>query len=273
MEVVMSNPVIFKELPATFPEKDRYQKPSFLSALVFHAVLIVALVFIPVMFPQHIDPWVTTLLVAPLPPPPAPAPPAPAPVDAAASKPVEPKIVKVVQVDPGAIVSPIVIPKDITIVVDDPIAATSGVVGGVPGGVPGGVVGGIFGGILAANAKPTEVIPPPPPPPPPATPEALRRQPIRVGGMVQEPKIVKLVPPVYPVLAQKARVSGTVVLEAVLTADGSVDEIRVISGHPLLINAAIECVKQWKYEPSYLNGEPVAVILTARVSFYQKITL
>src|SRR5262245_46147533 len=119
MEVDMSNPVIFKELPATFPEKDKYQKPSFLSSLVFHVLLIVAVVFIPLLFPQHIEPWVTTLLVAPLPPPP---PPPPAPVEVVATKPAELKIIKVVHVDPGAIVSPVVIPKDITIIVDDPIA-------------------------------------------------------------------------------------------------------------------------------------------------------
>jgi protein TonB len=62
-------------------------------------------------------------------------------------------------------------------------------------------------------------------------------------------------------------VSGTVTLEATLTADGSVNEIRVISGHPLLVEAAVECVKQWRYEPTMLNGTPVAVILTAKVNF------
>src|SRR5262245_22243111 len=114
----MSNPVIFKELPATFPEKDKYQKPSFLSSVVFHALLIIALLFIPLLFPQHIEPWVTTLLVAPLPPPP---PPPAAPVAVVATEPPEPRIIKVLQVDPGAIVAPVVIPKDIAIVVDDPI--------------------------------------------------------------------------------------------------------------------------------------------------------
>ena len=60
---------------------------------------------------------------------------------------------------------------------------------------------------------------------------------------------------------------GTVVLEATLTAQGTVDEIRVISGHPLLVQAAIDCVRQWIYEPTYLNGDPVPVILTAKVHF------
>ena len=61
--------------------------------------------------------------------------------------------------------------------------------------------------------------------------------------------------------------SGTVVLEATLTAQGTVEEIRVISGHPLLVEAAIECVKKWQYEPTYLNGDAVPVILTAKVHF------
>jgi protein TonB len=149
----------------------------------------------------------------------------------------------------------------------------TGVLGGVPGGVPGGITGGILGGFLAANNRALEVADPPPPPPlPPAPPASLRTAPIRIGGDVREPQVVRLVAPVYPQLAQTARVSGTVVLEATLTVDGTVDEIRVISGHPLLIDAAIACVKQWQYEPTYLNGSPVAVILTAKVTFARKIT-
>jgi protein TonB len=90
---------------------------------------------------------------------------------------------------------------------------------------------------------------------------------VRVGGDIREPKVIQLVPPVYPKLAIKARVRGTVVLEAILTAEGAVAEIKVISGNPLLTQAAVDCVKQWRYEPTYLNGEPVPVILTARVNF------
>jgi protein TonB len=85
--------------------------------------------------------------------------------------------------------------------------------------------------------------------------------------LVKEPKVVKMVPPVYPALASRARVSGTVILEATLTSQGTVEEIRVISGHPLLVQAAIDCVKQWQYEPTNLNGVPVAIILTAKVHF------
>jgi protein TonB len=78
---------------------------------------------------------------------------------------------------------------------------------------------------------------------------------------------LKLVPPIFPRLARQARVSGTVVLEAIVTAEGKVADIKVISGHPLLLQAAIDCVKQWEYEPTQLNGVPTPVILTAKVHF------
>ena len=86
---------------------------------------------------------------------------------------------------------------------------------------------------------------------------------------MKEPKPVKMVPPLYPQVASRAHVHGIVVLEATLTTDGSVSDIRVISGHPLLTDAAIQCVKQWRYEPTLLNGAPIAVILTAKVRFEQ----
>jgi protein TonB len=85
--------------------------------------------------------------------------------------------------------------------------------------------------------------------------------------MVREPQVAKLVPPVYPKLARQARVAGTVVLEAIVTAEGKVAEIKVVSGHPLLVQAAIDCVKQWEYEPTLLNGVPTPIILTAKVHF------
>jgi protein TonB len=265
----MSNPVIFRELPATFPEKDKYQNPSLASSVVFHALLVAALVFIPLMFSPQSEPWMTTFLVAPLPPPPA-APLAPVEL-VAAPKPAAPKMVVETPLQPDALISPLVVPREIARIVDLPTEPV-GVIGGVPGGVPGGVASGVLGGILAANARESEIAVPPPPPPPPILAPSPPKEPIRVGGIVREPQIIKLVPPVYPILAQKARVSGKVVLEATLTVDGTVEEIRVISGHVLLVQAAIDCVKQWRYEPTYLNGEPVAVILTAIVTFHQRMT-
>jgi protein TonB len=267
----MSEPVIFKDLPATFPEKDRYKRPSVISSVIFHVVLIAVLILIPLLLPETISQRELLItLAAPPPPPPAAPPPPPVPVAVA----VAPRAVKppVQPVAPGALVMPTVIPKDVAKIIEEPIVPLTGVIGGVPGGVPGGVAGGILGNILSANSN-AAVLPAPPPPPPPPPPRVVApAEPVRVGGVVKEPRVVKLVPPLYPPLASRARVTGTVILEAILTEDGTVDQIRVISGHPLLIDAAINCVKQWRYEPTLLNGIPVRVVLTAKVHFDKPIS-
>jgi periplasmic protein TonB len=119
----------------------------------------------------------------------------------------------------------------------------------VPGGVPGGVLGGVVGGI-----------PGPPPPPPPV-------EPVRVGGNIQEPKKTRHVNPTYPQIAQQARVSGIVIIEATIGTNGRVQEARVLRSIPLLDNAAIDAVRQWEFTPTLLNGEPVPVIMTVTVNF------
>ena len=263
----MPEPVIFKDLPATFPEKDKYKKPSVIGSIVFHGLLVFVVIIVPLLMPQTIpERELIVTLVSPIGPPPPPPPPPP-PVESpviTAPKAVQPQVRSVA---PDALIAPVALPKEVVKIVEEPIVPAVGVIGGVPGGMPGGVLGGI----LAANAAPPPVLaPPPPPPPPPPTPPpqvAAPPAPIRIGGVVKEPQVIKMVPPMYPPLASRARVSGLVVLEATLTAQGSVEQIRVISGHPLLIDAAVECVKQWQYEPTYLNGTPVPVILTAKVHF------
>lgn len=267
---VVSDAIIFKDLPATFPEKDKYKKPSVISSVVFHALLIVTVVIIPLLLPQSVaDRELLITLVSPIGPPPPPPPPPPVALPAVAvPRTVEPKVRLAT---PEALVAPTAVPREIAKIIETPIEAPVGVIGGVPGGVPGGYVGGVLGGILASNAagnaaELAPVAPPPPPPPPPPKPMAPAR-PVRVGGMVQEPRVLSMVPPVYPKLASTARVSGTVVLEATLTEQGTVEEIKVISGHPLLVEAAIAALKQWRYEPTFLNGIPVSVILTAKLHF------
>jgi periplasmic protein TonB len=126
-----------------------------------------------------------------------------------------------------------------------------GVPGGVEGGVPGGVVGGVVGGLPSA--------PPPPPPPP--------QQPVRVGGAIKQPTKLKDVRPVYPPIAQSARVSGVVIIEATIGADGRVKDAKVLRSIPLLDQAALDAVKQWQFTPTLLNGVPVPVIMTVTVNF------
>ncbi len=264
----MSEPVIiFRDLPATFPEKDKFKKPSVLGSVVFHGLLIVMVVIVPLLLPQSISQRELLItLVSPIGPPPPPPPP-PVEMPQAAIPKVVPQQVRPASAD--VLTVPTAIPREVARIIDEPITPAAGVIGGVPGGVPGGAMGGVLGSILSANnlAVALPAPPPPPPPPPPAPKITAPLQPVRVGGNVREPRPVKMVPPLYPALASKARVSGIVVLEATLTVQGTVEQIRVISGHPLLVEAAIEAVKQWQYEPTLLNGTPVAVILTAKVHF------
>jgi protein TonB len=90
---------------------------------------------------------------------------------------------------------------------------------------------------------------------------------VRIGGNVREPVKVRHVDPTYPPLALAARVEGAVVLECVITTEGEVSEIAVVSGHVLLNDAAIAAVSRWRYRPTLLNGERVSVILTVTVRF------
>jgi protein TonB len=158
----------------------------------------------------------------------------------------------------GELTAPRAIPKQVTMVKEEampPDVAMGGVAGGVPGGVEGGSDGGVMGGILGDTG-------PAAPPPPKATPTR-----IRLGGNVQQAKLVSQPMPVYPPLARQARIQGNVVLHAIISKDGRVEQLSVISGHPLLIQAALDAVRQWRYQPTLLNGDPVEVDTTITVTF------
>jgi protein TonB len=144
-----------------------------------------------------------------------------------------------------------------------PSSAVAGVVGGMSGGVAGGAVGGVLGGIIGAVPSAA----PPPPPPPPAAKKEAPPQRIKVGGNVQSAMIIRKTPPVYPQLAKSARVSGVVHLAAVISKDGTIQELHSLGGPALLIQAAMDAVKTWVYKPTMLNGEPVQVETTIDVNF------
>jgi len=132
------------------------------------------------------------------------------------------------------------------------------VMGGVPGGGPGGVLGGILGaGISAA----------PPPPPVKEAPKPVTPQRIRVGGNVQQANLIRKVQPVYPPLAKQARIQGTVRFTAIIGKDGTIQNLQLVTGHPLLVEAARQAVSQWQYKPTLLNGEPVEVVTQIDVNF------
>jgi TonB family protein len=144
--------------------------------------------------------------------------------------------------------TPTSIPKEIPPPVDEPpVVGVSGGVGGSLGGIARGLLGGA----------------PPPPPPP----RSKKVEPVRVGGQVQESKIIRRVPPIYPELARRAGVEAVVILEVIVDEEGNVTNVRVLRSHPLLEQAAIDAVKQWKYSPTLVNGEPVPVVATVMVEF------
>jgi periplasmic protein TonB len=128
-------------------------------------------------------------------------------------------------------------------------------------GVPNGL-GGAPDGVLNAILMPGSVPPPPAPKPKPAPVKRLV-----LGGMVEAAKAIYRPDPVYPNLAITARVQGTVRLRAVIGRDGTVQELRVLSGNPLLINSARDTVAKWRYQPTLLNGEPVEVETEIDVNF------
>ncbi len=113
------------------------------------------------------------------------------------------------------------------------------------------------------SADSAAAVPPSAPPPPPkATPSR-----IKLGGQVQAAKIVAQPQPLYPALARQARIQGNVVLHAIIDKDGRVGQLEVVSGHPLLVQSALDAVKQWRYQPTQLNGDPVEVDTTITVTF------
>ena len=221
----------------------------FISTMV-QMLLLGVMVLVPLIYTEALPKaMLTTFLVAP-PPPPPPPPPAAAPVQ----KVIRP-MAKLMQ--SGKLQAPTSIPKQVTMLKEEemPPDMGVGVVGGVPGGIPGGQSGGVLGGIIGGVVSSL-------PPPPKAAPARIRQ-----GGNVQQARLINMVRPVSPPLAKQARISGTVRLHAIIAKDGSVIQLEVVGGHPLLVQSALDAVRQWRYQPTLLNGEPVEVDTTVDVVF------
>ena len=227
---------------------------------VTQVALVGIVLLIPLIYTEALPKTsLTSFLTAPPPPPPPPPPPA-----AEVPKVVVKKVVR--EFDGTKLQAPKTIPKQIAMITEDepPPAPAGGVVGGVPGGVPGGSAGGVIGGIIGGVPSAA----PPPPPPPKKEPEKPKTpERIRVGGNVQAANLIRKITPVYPPLAKQARVQGTVRFSAIIGKDGAIQNLQLVSGHPLLVPAAQEAVKQWVYKPTLLNGEPVEVITQIDVNF------
>jgi protein TonB len=231
------------------PFHDKHVAPTILS-IATHLVIVGSVVGAALFWMTGGLPEVPSMMafVAEMPaPPPPPPPPAPAarPKAAEMPKPVP---------STGQISFPVESPREIGPESNIDFGEEEGVPGGVEGGIPGGVLGGVVGGLL------TEV--PAPPPPPPQT-----LPPVRIGGKIQAPTLIRRVEPVYPDIAVLAHVTGVVILEATVNERGEVVNVVVLRSIKMLDQAAINAVKQWRYSPVLLNGTPRSFVLTVTLSF------
>jgi protein TonB len=240
------SPVLFQSLVLTEPESHQGRKSAtFFISLVLHSALVLAVAVLPLLYYDALPSqealkafFVQPLEVAPPPPPPPPP---------AASSGVARPALKIEVQPPSGFIAPIDVPNEITPEEALDLGLEGGVAGGVEGGVPGGVVGGVVGGLPSG-------------PPPPA-------RVVRIGGQIAQPRKIRNVEPVFPDLAVQSRISALVILEAEVDVRGVVKNVKVLRGHPLFDDSAMQAVKQWRYQPLLLNGEPTGFILTVTVAF------
>jgi periplasmic protein TonB len=226
-------------------------------SLVLQCVLVSVLVLVPLWFTDVLpSQQMVTFLVAPAPPPPPPPP--------AARASATVKVVKVAtDIVNGQLRTPGRIPEKVQMIKEaeepPPITTTGGVVGGVPGGIPGGQLGGVIGSIISESSRLAAV--------PKLSKPAPTVQRVRVSQGVTKGMVVYRIEPAYPPLAREARIQGVVVLTAIINKDGNIENLQLVSGHPMLAPAAIDAVKHWRYKPFLLNGQPVEVETTVTVNF------
>lgn len=221
------------------------QKWTVLISTIVQISLLVVLVMMPLFYLEALPKQqLLGFLVAP-PPPPPPPPPAPPQIE---------HVKRISEIVNGELRTPSKIPKVIKMIKEDEAPPpNTGVVGGVVGGVAGGSAGGVIGGIIGSAAAPPKV----------AAPKVLR-----VSQGVLDGLKIRDVQPVYPPMARVAHVQGDVVLHATISKTGVIENLTVQSGHPILIQAAMDAVKQWHYKPYLLNGEPVEVDTVITVKFH-----
>ena len=223
------------------------------TSFILNCLAVGVMLIMPLVFTEDLPKaQLLTFLVAPPPPPPPPPP---------AAQEVQ-RVVRQIQTDmlnTGQLRTPTKIPQKVQMIREEeappPMTTTSGVVGGVPGGIPGGQLGGVIGSVISAsNAAVPKFVP--------VTPQR-----VRISQGVTKGLLVKRIEPAYPTLARSARVQGEVVLSAVIDTNGQITNLQLVSGHPMLVPAALSAVREWRYKPYLLNGQPVEVETTITVIF------
>ena len=246
---------MFADSILDFGQQNKRHAFATTTSFVFNCLAVGLMLIMPLVFTDTLPKaQLLTFLVAPPPPPPPPPP---------AAEQVQ-RVVRQIQTDlmnTGQLRTPTRIPQKVQMIKEEeappPMAATSGVVGGVPGGIPGGQLGGVIGGIVSATSSLASV--------PKLQPVMPQR--VRISQGVTKGLLIHKVEPSYPPLARAARVQGEVMLTAVINVNGEIENLQLVSGHPMLVPAAISAVKQWRYKPYLLNGQPVEVETTVTVIF------
>jgi protein TonB len=217
-------------------------------SLLLQSLLVAALAALPLLYTEALPKVSFTSLIAPGPPPPAP-PPARAEVERQSALPRQSDLIGQRLREPQAI------PRRVANVIESeaPLPEVPSTGPGVPGGT-----GPSEGNPLNAlvNLTPPAIIPRP-----------TVSAPLRISEGVAQGFLVHQVKPVYPPLARQARIQGAVLLQAIIGKDGSIENLRLVSGHPMLAPAAIEAVRQWRFKPYTLNREPVEVQTEITVNF------
>jgi protein TonB len=227
---------------------------DWVAAIGVHFAILAMLLILPLYFTAGLDfhklnlTFLATLAMPAAPPPP--------PMASAAARPAH--VVPSRIFTGGKLVAPSFIPKAILTGPSVAAAPPDDSLMGVPGGVPGGQLGGVLGGVLGGAMKGV---------PPPAPVATGPKVPVRVGGDVKPPRLLFGPAPDYPLLAKQAHIGGIVVIEAVIDERGNVTGMRVVSGHPLLVQSALNAVSKRKYEPTVLDGEPTPIDLRVEVTF------
>jgi len=246
---------MFADSVLDFGQQSKRHVLATTTSFILNCMAVGLMLLMPLVFTDSLPrAQLLTFLVAPPPPPPPPPP---------AAEQVQ-RVVKQIQTDllnNGELRTPSKIPQKVQMIKEEeappPMPATGGVVGGVPGGMPGGQVGGVIGSIVSATSNLA------------AVPKFVAATPqrVRISQGVTKGLLIQKVEPQYPPLARAARVQGEVVLSAVIDSNGQITNLQLVSGHPMLVPAAISAVKQWRYKPYLLNGQPVEVETTITVIF------
>ncbi len=255
-EAAIPQRMMFSDSLLEFGPQRKGKAVATVTSFVLNCLAVGALLALPLVFTEQLPKaQLLTFLVAPPPPPPPPPP--------AAAEQIQ-RVVRPIQTDllsSGQLRTPSKIPQKIQMIKEEeappPMPVGGGVVGGVPGGIPGGQLGGVIGGIVNATSSLGAV-----PKFVPATPQR-----VRISQGVTKGLLIHRVEPSYPPLARQARVQGEVVLSAVIDREGNIQNLQLVSGHPMLVPSAIAAVKQWHYKPYLLNGQPVEVETTITVIF------